>query len=130
MKPAAVGGLIVWSFITGTIAKNRGRSFWGYFLLSFLISPLITMIIVLCMKKIEPEAAGQAAIPERAADNASAADTRWAELTASVPESLIASDVNTALSVYNRCPTDDVLARIERLNPEAAAGIRSVIRSR
>ena len=40
------------SLIPGFIAKNKGRSFWGYFFLSFVISPLITIIITLCLSRV------------------------------------------------------------------------------
>lgn len=47
-------GIALWSLIPGFIAKNKGRSFWGYYFLSFLITPLVTMIITICLKKITP----------------------------------------------------------------------------
>lgn len=43
-----LAGALVWSIAVGSMASKRGRSFIGYFLLSFLVSPLISMIIVLC----------------------------------------------------------------------------------
>ena len=42
----------LWSLIPGFIAKHKGRSFAKYFFLSFLITPLITMIIALCVKNL------------------------------------------------------------------------------
>lgn len=45
-------GIALWALIPGFIAKKKGRNFWGYYFLSFLISPLITMIITLCLSKI------------------------------------------------------------------------------
>ncbi len=44
-------GIALWALIPGFIAKKKGRNFWGYYFLSFLISPLITMIITLCLSK-------------------------------------------------------------------------------
>lgn len=44
-------GIALWSLIPGFIAKKKERSFWGYYFLSFLISPLITMIIIICLPK-------------------------------------------------------------------------------
>jgi hypothetical protein len=35
----------------GVIAKTRGRSFWGWMLLSLIITPIIAGIIVLIMKE-------------------------------------------------------------------------------
>ena len=45
-------GIALWALVPGFIAKAKGRSFWAYYLLSFLISPLITMIIVLCISNL------------------------------------------------------------------------------
>lgn len=49
MKFGYLLGIALWALIPGFIAKNKGRNFWGYFFLSFLISPLITIIIILCL---------------------------------------------------------------------------------
>ena len=49
MKIPALIGIALWALIPGFIAKKKYRSFWGYYFLSFLISPLITMIIALCV---------------------------------------------------------------------------------
>lgn len=46
---ASLIGIALWALIPGFIAKKKGRNFWGYYFLSFLISPLITMIITLCL---------------------------------------------------------------------------------
>lgn len=40
-------GLALWALIPGFIARHKGRSFWGWYFLSFLISPLLSMIITL-----------------------------------------------------------------------------------
>lgn len=48
-------GIALWALIPGFIARKKGRSFWGYYFLSFLISPLITMIITLCVKNLNEE---------------------------------------------------------------------------
>ena len=58
-------GIAAWAIVPGIIAKNKGRSFWGYFFLSFLITPLITIIITLCLSKKNEEAAK----PEPAQNN-------------------------------------------------------------
>lgn len=50
----ALIGIALWALIPGFIAKGKGRSFWAYYFLSFLITPLITMIITACLKRIEP----------------------------------------------------------------------------
>lgn len=44
--------LIIWFLfcsVAGKIAKGNGRSFWGFFLLSFLLTPLIGIIVALIM---------------------------------------------------------------------------------
>ena len=45
-------GIALWALIPGFIAKKKGRSFAGYFFLSFLITPLITTIVTLCVKNL------------------------------------------------------------------------------
>ncbi len=45
-------GVALWALIPGFVARKKGRSFWGYYFLSFLISPLITMIITFCLKNL------------------------------------------------------------------------------
>ncbi len=43
-------GILLWlsfSIGVGVIAQSRGRSFWGWFFLSIVISPLLGVIIVL-----------------------------------------------------------------------------------
>ena len=51
MEFASLIGIALWALIPGFIAKNKERSFWGYFFLSFLITPLITTIITLFLSK-------------------------------------------------------------------------------
>lgn len=48
----ALIGIALWALIPGFVARKKGRSFWGYYFLSFLISPLITMIITFCLKNL------------------------------------------------------------------------------
>ena len=45
-------GVALWALIPGFMAKKKGRNFWGYYFLSFLVSPLISMIIVACLKNL------------------------------------------------------------------------------
>ena len=52
-------GIALWALIPGFIAQKKGRSFILYYFLSFLISPLITIIITACQKpKQNPGPAG------------------------------------------------------------------------
>lgn len=55
MEFGSLIGIALWALIPGFIARKKGRSFWGYYFLSFLISPLITMIITLCVKNLNEE---------------------------------------------------------------------------
>ena len=48
-------GSVLFALIPGFIARKRGRSFWGYFFLSFILTPLITTIIVLCIENLNKE---------------------------------------------------------------------------
>ena len=54
---ATIIGIAAWAILPGSIARKKGRSFWAYYFLSFLISPLITTIIVVLLSNIsnEPE---------------------------------------------------------------------------
>lgn len=45
-------GIALWALIPGFIAKKKGRNFWGYYFLSFLISPLFAMIITFCLTNL------------------------------------------------------------------------------
>jgi len=38
---------------TGAVASNKGRSFIGFFLLAIFISPIIALIIVLCVRDLK-----------------------------------------------------------------------------
>lgn len=63
-------GIALWALIPGFIASKKGRSFIGYFFLSFLISPLITMIVTLCLKNLN----------KQYSDNANAANRESTDL--------------------------------------------------
>ena len=45
-------GIALWALIPGFIAKKKGRSFAAYFFLSFVITPLVTIIISLCVSNL------------------------------------------------------------------------------
>ena len=51
----AIIASMLWSLIPGFMAQKKGRNFWGYYFLSFLITPLITIIIVACLSNISKE---------------------------------------------------------------------------
>jgi hypothetical protein len=46
-------GVALWAIVPAVIASRKGRSALRYYFLSFLITPLITIIVVCCLKKIE-----------------------------------------------------------------------------
>ena len=52
MKWTTLIGIALWAIIPAVIANKKGRAGIGYFFLSFLITPLITMIITLCLKPL------------------------------------------------------------------------------
>lgn len=45
-------GIALWSLIPGFIAKHKGRSFVGYYFLGFLITPLISTIVTICLSNL------------------------------------------------------------------------------
>lgn len=45
-------GIALLSLIPGFIAKHKGRSFAGYYFLSFLITPLIATIVTVCLSNL------------------------------------------------------------------------------
>ena len=46
---AQIIGIALWALIPGFVANKKGRNFLGWYFLSFVISPLFTTIIVLCL---------------------------------------------------------------------------------
>ena len=49
-------GWIIFSFVVGYVGSTRKIGFWGAFLLSLLLSPIIGIIIAFASKSIEDEA--------------------------------------------------------------------------
>ncbi len=45
-----IAGFALFALIPGFIAKNKGNSFWVFYFLSFVITPVVTTVIVLCLK--------------------------------------------------------------------------------
>ncbi len=66
---------VVFSALAGVLANTRGRSGLGYFILSLLISPLITFVLLLVMKEIEP-AAETMTVPMKPGQSISGLDLR------------------------------------------------------
>lgn len=46
--------------LAGHLAKKKGRSFWGFFALGYILSPLLSLLIVLCLKPRQPDTAPDA----------------------------------------------------------------------
>lgn len=45
-------GIALWALLPGFIAKHKGRSFWGYYFLSFLVTPLTTTLAALIVSDL------------------------------------------------------------------------------
>jgi hypothetical protein len=54
MSVSLVFGWLLWSLAVAAIASSRGRSALSWFLLSILLSPLLTMILVLALGRPGP----------------------------------------------------------------------------
>lgn len=61
---SSVIGIALWALIPGFVARKKGRSFAAYYFLSFLITPLITMIVALCVKDLNKAAVDKSALIE------------------------------------------------------------------
>lgn len=48
-------GVLLWALVPGFIALAKGRSFLGYYFLSLLITPLVTMIITICLSNLNKQ---------------------------------------------------------------------------
>lgn len=48
---------LIFAVVVGVAANARGRSGFGWFLIALLVSPLVALILVLVMRKIEPPVA-------------------------------------------------------------------------
>jgi hypothetical protein len=95
----AIIGIALWALIPGFIAKKKGRSFWGYYFLSFLITPLVTMIITACLKNISGEADHS---DENVIEMTGASETT--EISRAFPENNLSAPV---LLSSNQPPKDD-----------------------
>lgn len=95
----AIIGIALWALIPGFIAKKKGRSFWGYYFLSFLITPIVTIIITACLKNISGEADHS---DENVIEMADTSETT--EINRALPENNISAPV---LLSSNKPPKDD-----------------------
>jgi len=46
---------VAFSVIVGVIANSRGRSGFGWFFLSVIITPILTLVLVMCLPVIEKD---------------------------------------------------------------------------
>lgn len=53
---ATLISIALWALIPGFIAWYKGRNFIGYYFLSFVVSPVISTLIILCMSNKNKEA--------------------------------------------------------------------------
>lgn len=53
----------LWAILCGYLATRKGRSFFGYFVLSFFITPLFTMILVACLSSLKDDVNGSKELP-------------------------------------------------------------------
>ena len=87
MEFGSLIGIALWALIPGFIARKKGRSFWGYYFLSFLISPIITTIITLCVKNLNEEYR-----PEQPTSTTQSTSHQSAPANVALPESPAAGD--------------------------------------
>ncbi len=50
-----VGTVVVFSMFVGLFAASRGRTGFGWFLLSLITSPVLTFIVLLALNKYPPK---------------------------------------------------------------------------
>jgi len=65
IKLGAIIGIALWALLPGFIAQKKGRSFLGYYALSWIITPLIATIVILCLRKREMSAEKNEATSEQ-----------------------------------------------------------------
>ncbi len=61
---ASLIGIALWALIPGFIAQKKGRSFAAYFFLCFVITPLVTTIITLCVSNLNKITADESSSAE------------------------------------------------------------------
>lgn len=62
-------GIALWALIPGFIAKKKGRSFAAYYILSFVITPLITIIITLCLSNKNKQTTEDTSVSQAQSDD-------------------------------------------------------------
>jgi len=48
-------GICIFAILPGFIAKAKGRSFWGYYFLGLIFSPLLSFIVIIFLKSLTPD---------------------------------------------------------------------------
>ena len=108
---AGLIGIALWALIPGFIANNKGRSFVGYYFLSFLISPLITMIITICLSDLNKEKFQKYESVFSSDDYL----THWADIQNSVPQMVkdrcaeFSGDANRLEKYLNSCADESII---------------------
>lgn len=108
---AGLIGIALWALIPGFIANNKGRSFFGYYFLSFLISPLITMIITLCLSDLNKEEFQKYESVFSEDDYLA----QWADIQHSVPQMMkdrcveFSGDANRLEKYLNNCAQESII---------------------
>lgn len=122
----AFGVIFVWGLLAlgvAMLADTRGRSAFGFFLLSFFLSPILGLIVVLVMKNLTEEQAKEA-IRRREAD--AQEEQRRREHEAHL-ESIraIAPKKEESANHLSKMPTLSIADEIRKLGELRSAGLLS-----
>lgn len=100
---------ILFSVAVGVLAANRGRSGFGFFLLSLVISPLLGLIFALAVKNLAAEAAAKKDQPSGATHVRCGACAEWV-----LPEAAVCKHCGAKLE-----PDVDFYVRRESMRRQA-----------
>lgn len=106
-------GTVLWALIPGFIAKSKGRSFFAYFFLSLLISPLLTIIITICLSNLNQDVSE---ISEREFSEVDYS-TQWTDVQHAIPQCVIdrckefSGDINRLENYLNNCAKESLIKR-------------------
>lgn len=109
---------VIWALLPGFLAKSKGRSFWGFFLLGIL-SPLVVSVIVLCLKDrtAAPAEESAEAVTEDAADDSEAAATDSEEVVSDAASEDAIADVAVSEEIVADDAASDAEAPEETAEP-------------
>lgn len=63
---SSIIGIALWALIPGFIARKKVRSFAAYYLLRFVLTPLITMLLTLFVKDLREQSPAETATTQNA----------------------------------------------------------------